>query len=93
MCRKLGFDEIKGEIEFTYKNKKFYAYHGTKSKILNGAIQSNKYDYILTGHTHQKRDDKVGKTRIINPGALFRVYPCTVALLDLENDKLDFCQV
>jgi len=23
MCQKLGFDEIKDEIEFTYKNKKF----------------------------------------------------------------------
>ena len=90
MCQKLGFDEIKDEIEFTYKNKKFYAYHGTKLKILNDAIQSNKYDYVLTGHTHAKRDDKIGKIRIINPGALFQVYPHTVALLDSKDDKLEF---
>ena len=89
MCQKLGFDEIKDEIEFTYKNKKFYAYHGTKLKILNDAIQSSKYDYILTGHTHAKRNDKIGKTRVINPGALFRVYPYTVAMLDAQDDKLE----
>jgi len=93
MCKKLDFGEIKDEKEFTYKNKKFYAYHGTRLKILNDAIQSNKYDYVLTGHTHAKRDDKIGKARVINPGALFRVYPCTVALLDAENDKLEFYQV
>ncbi|HLC60836.1 MAG TPA: metallophosphoesterase [Candidatus Nanoarchaeia archaeon] len=90
MCDKFGFDEIQDEIEFRHKGKKFYAYHGTKSKILNDAIQSNKYDYVLTGHTHVKRDDKLGKARVINPGALFRVYPYTVALLDAERDKLEF---
>ncbi|MEK6946675.1 MAG: metallophosphoesterase [Nanoarchaeota archaeon] len=90
MCKKLDFDEIKDEIEFTHDGKKFYVYHGTKSKILNNAIQSNKYDYVLTGHTHTKRDDKIGKTRIINPGALFRVYPYTVAMLDAQDDKLEF---
>ena len=92
-CQKFGFDEIQDEIEFTYKNKKFYGYHGAKSKILNDAIKTEKYDYILTGHTHAKRDDTIGKTRVINPGALFRVNPCTVALLDAENDKLEFVEI
>lgn len=90
MCKKLDFDEIREEIEFTHNGKNFYAYHGTKLKILNDAIQSDKYDYVLTGHTHAKRDDKIGKTRIINPGALFRVYPYTVAVLDAKDDKLEF---
>ena len=89
-CSELGFDEIKDELEFEYKRKKFYVYHGTKKEKLDAAIKSNKYDYVLTGHTHIKRDERTGKTRVINPGALFRVYPHTIALLDAEKDKLEF---
>ena len=92
-CKKLGFDEIRDELEFDFKGKTFYVYHGTKSEILDKAIKSNKYHYILTGHTHIKKDEKIGKTRIINPGALFRISPYTVAFLDPEKDKLEFVQI
>ena len=91
-AKELGF-EISDEKEFEYNGKKFYAYHGTKKEKLESAIKSNKYDYILTGHTHIKRDEKIGKTRVINPGALFRIYPYTIALLDVEKDKLEFVGV
>ena len=92
-CREFGFDKIKDEMEFDYKGKKFYVYHGTKKEKLESAIKSNKYDYVLTGHTHIKRDEKIGKTRIINPGALFRIYPYTIALLDAEKDKVEFIEI
>lgn len=92
-AKELGFEEIKEELEFECKGKKFYAYHGTKKEILDKAIKSNKYDYVLTGHTHIKKDEKIRKTRVINPGALFRIYPYTVALLDAEKDKLEFLGV
>jgi len=88
-----GFEIITDEKEFEYKGKKFYVYHGTKKEKLDAAIKSNKYDYILTGHTHIKRDEKMGKTRVINPGALFRIYPYTIALLDAEKDKLEFVEI
>ena len=92
-CKELGFEEIKEEIEFEHKNKKFYVYHGTRIKILDTAIKSNKYDYVLTGHTHIKRDERIGKTRVINPGALFRVHPYTIALLDAKRDELEFVEI
>ena len=92
-CRELGFEEIKDELEFEYLGKIFYVYHGTNIRKLDAAIKSNKYDYILTGHTHIKKDEKIGKTRIINPGALFRAYPKTIALLDAKNDILEFVEL
>ena len=92
-AKQLGFDEIKDEKEFEHKKKKFYVYHGTRQEILDDAIKSNKYDYVLTGHTHVKKDEKIGKTRVINPGALFRIYPYTIALLDAEKDKLKFMKI
>jgi hypothetical protein len=47
-------------------------------------------DYILHGHTHQRRDEQVGRVRIINPGALHRASVYTVATLDLRTDRVEF---
>ena len=92
-AKSFGWEEVADEKEFEYKGKKFYVYHGTKREILDNAIKSNKYDYVLTGHTHIKRDERAGKTRVINPGALFRIYPRTIALLDVGKDKLEFVKI
>lgn len=50
-------------------------------------------DYLLTGHTHERHDRRLGPTRLINPGALHRVPVFTVALLDLSTDELRFLTV
>ena len=92
-AKQLGFDEFSDEKEFEYKSKKFCVYHGTKRGKLDFIIKSNKYDYVLTAHTHVKSDEKFGKTRIINSGALFRIHPYTIALLDVDKDKLEFVEV
>jgi len=92
-AKKFGFEEITHEKEFECNGRKFYVYHGTNEDKLGAAIKSNKYDYVLTGHTHVKRDEKIGNTRVINPGALFRAYPYTVALLDAEKDELEFIKI
>ena len=89
----LGFEKITEEKEFQHQKEKFYVYHGTDEKKLDAAIKSNKYDYVLTGHTHVKRDEKIVKTRVINPGALFRAFPYTIALLDIKKDKLEFIEI
>jgi hypothetical protein len=39
------------------------------------------------------RDERFGRTRIINPGALFRASEKTVALLDTEADQLDYLRI
>lgn len=92
-AKEYNWEEITEEKEFGYKGKKFYVYHGTNRNKLDEAIKSNKYDYILTGHTHLKRDEKIGDTRVINPGALFRIFPHTIALLDVEKNNLEFVEV
>ncbi len=92
-AKEFGFEEIADEKEFEHKGKRFYIYHGTNKEKLDNAIKSNKYDYVLTGHTHVKRDERIGSARVINPGALFRIYPYTVALLDVEKDELEFVKI
>jgi len=51
------------------------------------------YDYILYGHSHKANDTRVGHVRLINPGALDRARPHTVATLDLKRDLVQFWQV
>jgi predicted phosphodiesterase len=54
------------------------------------ALGTQGADYVLHGHTHVTRDERIGKTRIINPGALCRAAKKTVATLDLAADVLTF---
>ena len=54
---------------------------------------TDKLDYIIYGHTHRAADARVGRVRLINPGALERAQPHTVATLDLERDTLQFWRV
>ena len=39
------------------------------------------FSYFFHGHTHEQRDDRMGGTRVINPGALSRARRYTVASL------------
>lgn len=89
----LGFEKPVEEAEFSHKGKKFYAYHGTDKSRLDQRIFYGSYDYVLTGHTHQKRDEKIKSTRVINPGAFFRCDPYTIAFLDEGKDEVEFVEI
>jgi len=68
--------------------------HGDSWQRLETLITSHKYDYIIHGHTHVPQDERIGPTRVINPGALgsprWRVPTC--AILDLETDTLEWIE-
>lgn len=49
--------------------------------------------YLCHGHTHVRLDQRDGKTRVINPGALCRAAGYSVALLDTGRDTLTFFPV
>jgi putative phosphoesterase len=50
-------------------------------------------DYLLTGHSHIAMDERHGKIRRINPGALYRAQRYSVAVLNLQTDELRFLAV
>lgn len=66
--------------------------HGHDSALMQEAL-SDGVDYLLHGHTHKPLDQRRGRTRIINPGALYRASKHTAALLDVANDQLTFIDV
>lgn len=71
------------------QGKRITVIHGDDDRLLLKALRSQSYDYLLTGHTHQVTDRREGRTRLINPGAVHRARPPTVAVLDLGTDELE----
>lgn len=50
-------------------------------------------DFLLHGHTHVVRDERVGETRVLNPGALHRADRHTALLLDPESGDVEWIDV
>ncbi|MGB9748585.1 MAG: metallophosphoesterase [Candidatus Woesearchaeota archaeon] len=75
------------------ENKSFAVFHGHYPFILDSLIKSQDFDYIITGHTHKKRNEKVGKTRIINPGCMYSTHENSFAILNLEKDAVEFIKL
>ena len=71
----------------TLDGKTFAVFHGHELEFRR-ATHTLQADYILHGHTHAPRDERVGQTRIINPGALHRVRGKTVATLETATNAL-----
>jgi len=64
-------------------------FHGHESQF-HRVLDNPQADYILHGHTHVARDERIGSARIINPGALHRARAYTVATLDPVEDVVQF---
>jgi putative phosphoesterase len=67
--------------------------HGDDKSRMDRLLAAQEHDYLFHGHTHVRRDERVGKTRVINPGALHRAAEKTVALLDLAADRLEYLRI
>jgi hypothetical protein len=77
-------------MEVALGGKRLAMAHGHDIFRLHKAIHTGGYDYVITGHTHQRRDERIGRTRVINPGAVHRAAPPSVAILDTASDALTF---
>jgi predicted phosphodiesterase len=69
--------------------KDILVFHGHE-RGFRQAVKQKRADYIVHGHTHQQRNERIGRTRVINPGALSRANPKTVATLDTATDEVNF---
>lgn len=69
--------------------RRIAVFHGHEPAFANGSARLD-VDYVLHGHTHSKRDERLDNKRIVNPGALHRANPKTVATLDTNTDTVQF---
>jgi hypothetical protein len=89
-ARSLGINCQGDMADLTLAGKRIAVIHGDDFTLRKKLLLKQEHDYLFLGHTHVRSDDRIGKTRVINPGALYRAREKTVALLDTENDKLRF---
>jgi predicted phosphodiesterase len=80
-----------GKLEIDHK--RILMYHGSDSTKLDKFIKSGDYHYVLTGHTHVTRDERVGLTRVLNPGAHYYGSDGTTMIFDLGKDKVDLVKL
>jgi uncharacterized protein len=59
--------------------------HGDDQKKLQEAIVGGTFDLVCHGHTHVPRVEKIGKTLVLNPGALYRASRHTIAVVELPS--------
>ncbi|HWR65528.1 MAG TPA: metallophosphoesterase family protein [Bellilinea sp.] len=71
---------------------KIAATHGHLAGKVAALVASGEYDYVFHGHTHIQRNVLVGRTRVINPGALggTRNEGRNLCILDLHSGEIDF---
>jgi putative phosphoesterase len=79
-------------LELRLRGKLIHVFHGHEPEFRR-ALTSTDADYILHGHTHTCRDERIAGARVINPGALQRARRYTVAVLDLDTDLLTFHEI
>jgi putative phosphoesterase len=72
-----------GHLEFDGVKLAFV--HGDDGSLLESLEYSGHFDFVFHGHTHVAAERRRGCTRIINPGALYRVRVRTFGILDLAQ--------
>jgi putative phosphoesterase len=72
-----------GELELA--GRRIALLHGDDERRLRQAIAGEQFDLVCHGHTHAVRRDRVGRTLVLNPGALHRAHPRTLAIVELKG--------
>jgi putative phosphoesterase len=89
----IGIDCLGASGELVLGGKRFGVAHGDDAWLVKRWLAEQRHDYVLLGHSHVRDDDRVGRVRVINPGALHRAREKTVAVLDTTTDALRFIPI
>ncbi len=77
-----------GEIELG--DRRIALLHSDDHRAFREAIDSQNYDLVCYGHTHEHETHTEGRTVVLNPGALYRAVPHTLAMVDLGSLDVRF---
>src|SRR5207302_5676089 len=76
-----------GELELL--DRKIAWIHSDNAALFRALENTDHYDYLFYGHTHEAEQHRTGKTLVCNPGALHRVKVPTCAVLDLATGEIE----
>jgi putative phosphoesterase len=63
--------------------------HGDDDRLLRESIESADADLICYGHTHKAEHHHKNGKLVVNPGAVFRSRPPSVALVELDSMRVE----
>lgn len=86
-----GFPKLADDLTLEVNGVRVAAHHGHVRPRLEALAAE--CDLLLHGHTHQRRCEKLGRTLVVNPGALYRCNTKTVAMMDLPALDVRFFEV
>lgn len=72
-----------GELELAGRKVAFL--HGDDTSRLRETISSGSWDLVCHGHTHVASRQQRGSTLVLNPGALYRANPHSLAIVELPE--------
>ena len=82
------FHDRFGSVELEGKRIAFL--HGDDSRRWHSAVNDGAWDLLCYGHTHKAETRRVNTTLLLNPGAVFRANPKSVAVVDLPTLSIQF---
>lgn len=71
--------------DLTLASRRIALLHSDDAKRFRQTISSGDYDLVCYGHTHVAEQHRQGKTLVLNPGALYRANPHSLAIVDLAK--------
>jgi putative phosphoesterase len=75
-----------GHLEFDDKDIAWI--HGDQAHAFRDLESADCFDYLFYGHTHVAEQHRVGRTLVVNPGALQRARTKTCLVLDTTSGEL-----
>lgn len=71
--------------DITLAGRRIALIHSDNARLFRQTILSGSYDLVCYGHTHEAEQHREGKTLVLNPGALYRATPHSIAIVELET--------
>ena len=56
-------------------------------------VHAGEWDLVCYGHTHVAKQHRQGRTLVLNPGALYRATPHSLAVVELPELRATIVQV
>ncbi len=91
----IGAGRLAARHRLTLAGHSVVLVHGHREGELKRLINTGDHAYAFHGHTHLRRDQRIGPTRVINPGALggIRWQQRSFCILDLAADEATFIKL
>jgi len=71
--------------DFELGGRRIAQLHSHDIRLFRRVTTSGEYDLVCYGHTHVAEQHRAGRTLILNPGALYRADPHTLAIVELDT--------